>query len=332
MEEWLRFSVAYWHSFRGTGSDPFGAGTIRRPWDDGTESLENAKRRLRAAFEFFSKLGNKYWTFHDRDLAPEGATIAETNANLDQLVELAAELQKKTGVKLLWATCNLFAHPRYMHGAATSCDAHVTAYAGAQVKKGLEIAHRLGAENFVFWGGREGYLSLLNTDVKADLDHLAAFFRMVVGINRYGMLGSIDANTGSPDLGWDTDQFPMDVRNCTVIMKAVVEQAGLAPGGLNFDAKVRRESTELRDLFIAHAAAMDTFARGLKNAARIISDGVMRKSLMARYASWNSGVGARIAAGEASLEECEKVILERGDPKPSSGHQEHFEAMLNHYI
>lgn len=399
MEDWLRFSVCYWHSFRGTGSDPFGAGTIQRPWEDGTDSVENAKRRLRAAFEFFTKLGNKYWTFHDRDLAPEGATLAETNANLDQLVELAAELQKKTGVKLLWATCNLFSHPRYMHGAGTSCDAHVTAYAGAQVKKGLDIAHRLGAENFVFWGGREGYHSLLNTDVKADLDHLAAFFRMVIAYKEkigfkgqfliepkakeptrhqydydaqtvmaflhqyklkehfkinvepnhttlaghpyehdvifasaYDMLGSIDANTGSPDLGWDTDQFPMDIRNCTVIMKTVIEQGGIAPGGLNFDAKVRRESIELRDLFIAHAAAMDTFARGLKNAARIISDGVMRKSVLSRYVSWKTGMGARIAGGEASLEECEKLIHELGDPKKTSAHQEHFEAMLNHYI
>ncbi|XP_071538919.1 uncharacterized protein [Panulirus ornatus] len=399
MEDWLRFSVCYWHSFRGEGTDPFGAATIKRPWEDGTNSVENAKRRLRAAFEFFSKLGNKYWTFHDRDLAPEGDTLAETNANLDELVDLAAELQRKTGVKLLWATCNLFNHPRYMHGAGTSCDAHVTAYACAQVKKGLEIATRLGAENFVFWGGREGYNSLLNTDVKADLDHFAAFYRMVIGYKEkigfkgqlliepkakeptrhqydydaqtvmaflhqygltqhfklniepnhtmlaghpyehdvvfssaYGMLGSIDANTGSPDLGWDTDQFPMDIRNCTMIMKTVIEQGGLAPGGLNFDAKVRRESTELRDLFISHIAAMDTFARGLKNATKIISEGILRKSLNARYVSWNSGLGARMVSGEATLEECEKVIMERGDPKPTSGHQEHFEAMFNHYM
>ncbi|XP_064102057.1 uncharacterized protein LOC135212497 [Macrobrachium nipponense] len=399
MEDWLRFSVCYWHTFRGVGSDPFGTATIKRPWENGTDSVDTAKRRMRAAFEFYTKLGVKYWSFHDRDIAPEGATLAETNANLDQLVELAAELQKKTGVKLLWATCNLFNHPRYMHGAATSCDAYVTAYAGAQVKKGLEVAHRLGAENFVFWGGREGYNSLLNTDIKAELDHMAAFFRMavaykekigfkgqfliepkpkeptrhqydydsqtvmaflhqhgltqyfkinvepnhttlaghpyehdVVFASAYGMLGSIDANTGSPDLGWDTDQFPMDIRNCTVIMKTVIEQGGLAPGGLNFDAKVRRESTELQDMFIAHAAAMDTFARGLKNAAKIVSEGVMRKSLLTRYVSWNSGMGARIAAGEATLEECEKLVHDHGEPKSTSAHQEHFEAMLNHYI
>nr|XP_045593897.1 xylose isomerase-like [Procambarus clarkii] len=399
MEDWLRFSVCYWHSFRGVGMDPFGSATIKRPWEDGTDSLENAKRRLRASFEFFSKLGNKYWTFHDRDVAPEGETLAETNANLDEIVDLAAELQKKTGVKLLWVTCNLFSHPRYMHGAATSCDAHVATYAAAQVKKGLEVAKRLGAENFVFWGGREGYHSLLNTDVKAELDHLASFYKMVIAYkdkigfkgqlliepkpkepsrhqydydaqtvmaflhqyglakhfklniepnhttlaghpyehdiifaSAYGMLGSIDANTGSPDLGWDTDQFPMDIRSCTMVMKTVVEQGGVAPGGLNFDAKVRRESTELRDLFVAHAAAMDTFARGLKNAAKIISEGILRKSLNARYLSWNSGTGAKIASAEATLEECEKYIFENGNPKPGSGRQEHFEAMLNHYI
>ncbi|XP_042243577.1 xylose isomerase-like [Homarus americanus] len=399
MEDWLRFSVCYWHSFRGLGSDPFGSGTIKRPWEDDTDSLNNAKRRLRAAFEFFSKLGNKYWTFHDRDLAPEGETLAETNSNLDEVIDLAAGLQKKTGVKLLWATCNLFSHPRYMHGAGTSCDAHVTAFAAAQLKKGLEVAVRLGAENFVFWGGREGYHSLLNTDVKADLDHLAAFYNMAIaykekigfkgqfliepkakeptrhqydfdaqtvmsflhqyGLTKhfklniepnhttlaghpyehdvifssaYGMLGSVDANTGSPDLGWDTDQFPMDIRSCTMVMRTVVEQGGIAPGGLNFDAKVRRESTELRDLFIAHAGAMDSFARGLKNAANIISEGVLQKSLNTRYLSWNSGTGARIASGEATLEECEKFIMECGNPNPASGRQEHFEAMFNHYI
>lgn len=399
MEEWLRFSVCYWHSFRGAGMDPFGAATIQRPWEDGTDSVDNAKRRLRAAFEFFSKLGNKYWTFHDRDIAPEGETLAETNTFLDQLVELAAELQKKTGVKLLWATCNLFAHPRYMHGAGTSSDAHVAAYAAAQVKKGLEVAKKLGAENFVFWGGREGYHSLLSTDIKADLDHLAAFYKMVIAYKEkigfkgqlliepkpkepsrhqydydaqtvmsflhqygltqhfklniepnhttlaghpyehdiifasaYGMLGSIDANTGSPDLGWDTDQFPMDIRSCTMVMKTVVEQGGVAPGGLNFDAKVRRESTEPKDLFIAHIAAMDTFARGLKNAAKIISDGILKKSLNDRYLSWGLGTGAKIASGTFTLEECEKFILESGNPKPSSGHQEHFEALFNNYI
>ncbi|KAB7497813.1 Xylose isomerase [Armadillidium nasatum] len=345
MEEWLRFSVCFWHTFRGVGLDPFGEATIIRPWDDGSQSLSNAKRRIRAAFEFFSKLG------------------------------------------------------LYMNGAATNSNAHVTAYAGAQLKKGLEIAKRLGAENFVFWGGREGYQSLLNADVKSELDHLAAFFKMAVAFKKkigfkgvfliepkpkeptrhqydfdaqtvmaflhnyalydefklniepnhtmlaghpyehdvvmasiYGMLGSIDANTGSPDLGWDTDQFPMDVRNTTLVMKAVIEQGGIAPGGLNFDAKVRRESTALEDMFIAHIGAMDTFARGLQNASQLITDGILKKALQQRYKSWSSGIGSKIASGEATLEDCESYIKKHGNPTPDSARQEHFESVLNFYV
>ncbi|KAF2363005.1 Xylose isomerase [Trinorchestia longiramus] len=399
MEEWLRFSVCFWHSFRGVGLDPFGSGTITRPWDDGSDSLEAAKQRMRAGFEFFSKLGVKYWTFHDRDIAPEGNNLASTNANLDIMADLAEELMQKTGVKLLWATSNLFSNPRFMLGAATSSDARVTAYAAAQVKKCLDVAKRLGAENFVFWGGREGYNSLLNSDVKQELDHMAAFFRMVVAYKEkigfkgqlliepkpkeptrhqydydaqtvmaflheyglsdhfklniepnhttlaghcyehdvvmasiYGKLGSIDANTGSPDLGWDTDQFPMDVKSATLIMKTVIEQGGLAPGGLNFDAKVRRDSNDLRDLFIGHIAAMDTFARGLINASKIIEDGHLAKSVASRYSTWAGGLGAKIAASKATLEDCEKYTLEEGHPTPVSAHQEHFEAILNNYV
>lgn len=399
MEEWLRFSVCFWHSFRGVGLDPFGWGTINRPWDDGSESLETAKQRMRAGFEFFSKLGVKYWTFHDRDISPEGSNLAGTNANLDIMADLAEELMEKTGVKLLWATSNLFSNPRFMLGAATSSDARVTAYAGAQVKKCMDIAKRLGAENFVFWGGREGYNSLLNTDVKKELDNMAAFFKMVLAYKEkigfkgqlliepkpkeptrhqydydaqtvmaflaqyglsdnfklniepnhttlaghcyehdivmasvYGKLGSVDANTGSPDLGWDTDQFPMDVKSATVIMKTIIEQGGLAPGGLNFDAKVRRDSTDLRDLFIGHIAAMDTFSRGLKNAAKIIKDGLLKQAVESRYSTWSGGLGARMAAGTASLEDCEKFTLEEGHPSPISAHQEHFESILNNYM
>ncbi|XP_038057181.1 xylose isomerase-like [Patiria miniata] len=372
MEDWLRFSVVYWHTFRGVGLDPFGAPTINRPWDDGSESVENAKRRLRVAFEFFSKLGVKYWTFHDRDISPEGATLEETNRNLDEITDLAKELMAQTGVKLLWNTCNLFSHPRYMNGAATNPDAHVVAFAAAQVKKGLEVGKKLGAENFVFWGGREGYMSLLNTDVLAELTHAANFFKMavdykkkigfqgqlliepkpkeptrhqydydamtVIGFlkhfgladdfkinvepnhtmlaghpyehdivlaSKFGMLGSVDSNTGSPDLGWDTDQFPMDVRDTTLVMKAVIEQGGLAPGGLNFDAKVRRESTNLLDMFIAHIGAMDSFARGLRCAAKLVSEGAMAKMVEDRYRSFTAGIGAKIAKGTATLEECE---------------------------
>ncbi|BFZ00160.1 hypothetical protein BsWGS_03199 [Bradybaena similaris] len=399
MEEWLRFSVCFWHTFRGTGADPFGFPTLIRPWDDGSNSLENARRRLRASFEFFTKLGVKYWTFHDRDISPEGQTLAESNKNLDGIADLVDQLQKKTGVKLLWATCNLFSHPRYMNGASTNSDAHVFAYAAAQVKKGLEVAHRLGAENFVFWGGREGFHSILNTNIRAELDHMAAFFRLAVAYKKkigfkgvfliepkpkepskhqydydamtvigflrtyglenevklniepnhttlaghayehdivvasaYNMLGSVDANTGSPDLGWDTDQFPMDVRNATVVMQVILKQGGLQPGGLNFDCKVRRESTNLEDMFISHIGAMDTFARGLKNAARILEDGVIGRHVDERYSSYKSGIGAKIEAGNTSLEELEEYILAHGEPQRISGQQEHFESMLNYYV
>lgn len=399
MEDWLRFSVCYWHSFRGVGLDPFGGATISRPWEDGTDSVENAKRRLRTAFEFFSKLGNKYWTFHDRDIAPEGATWQETSRNLDELVELAAALQKQHGVKLLWATCNLFSHARYMNGAASNPDAHVFACAGAALRKGLEIAHRLGAENYVFWGGREGFTTLLNTDLKQELQHMANFFKMAVaykekigfrgqlliepkpkeptrhqydydamtvigflktyGLDKHfklniepnhtmlaghayehdvvmasamGMLGSVDANSGSPDLGWDTDQFPMDVKAATMVMQTIVDQGGLQPGGLNFDAKVRRESTDPRDLFIGHVGAMDTMARGLKVAARLHHEGTLTRAVQERYSSYKTGLGLKIANGTATLEDCEAYVMKHGEPTATSGHQEQYETIFNHYV
>jgi len=399
MEEWLRFSVCFWHTFRGTGADPFGFSTLIRPWDDGSNTMENAKRRLRAGFEFFQKLGVKYWTFHDRDIAPEGENLSETNKNLDSIVGLAENLQKETGVKLLWATCNLFAHPRYMNGASTNPDAHVFAYAAAQVKKGLDVALKLEAENFVFWGGREGFHTLLNTNIRAELDHMATFFRLaiaykkkigfngvlliepkpkeptkhqydydamtVIGFLRsyglekeiklniepnhttlaghsyehdivmasaFNMLGSVDSNTGSPDLGWDTDQFPMDVKNATMLMKVVLRQGGLQPGGLNFDCKVRRESTDLKDIFISHIGAMDTFARALKCAAKIFEDEVMSKQVQDRYISYKSGIGAKIDSGNTTLEELEEYVLQHGEPSLISGQQEHFESMFNYYM
>ncbi|KAL5017455.1 hypothetical protein ScPMuIL_007044 [Solemya velum] len=372
MEEWLRFSVCFWHTFRGTGSDPFGAATLSRPWDDGSNTMANAKRRLRAGFEFFTKLGIKFWAFHDRDIAPEGRDLAETNRNLDEIVDLALELQTKTGVRLLWNTCNLFSHPRYMNGAASNPDAHVFAYAAAQVKKSLDIAKKLGAGNFVFWGGREGYHTLLNTQILSELSHMATFFKMAVAYKKkigftgtfliepkpkeptkhqydydamtvigflkhfglendfklnvepnhttlaghayehdivmasaFGLLGSVDSNTGSPDLGWDTDQFPMDVKNATLVMKTVIEQNGLQPGGLNFDCKVRRESTDLRDMFVAHIGAMDTFARGLKCATRMMEDKFMSQHVQTRYSSYEKGIGKKIEENSTSLEELE---------------------------
>lgn len=399
MCDWLRFSVCYWHTFRGTGADPFGFPTLVRAWDDGTDSIDNAKRRMKVAFDFMSKLGVKYYTFHDRDIAPEGDTLAETNSNLDELVALAGELQAKHGIKLLWNTCNLFAHPRYANGASTNPDAHVLAYAGAQVKKSLDVAKQLGAENFVFWGGREGYYSLLNTCVRTELDNMAAFFKMVVAYKKkigfggqlliepkpkeptkhqydydsqtviaflktygldndfklniepnhttlaghchehdiavasaYGMLGSIDSNTGSPDLGWDTDQFPMNLKDAAMIVKTVVDQGGIAPGGLNFDCKVRRESTEAVDMLISHIGAMDCFAKALRVTAKINADKVLDNMKAERYSSYKSGIGAKLQQGAATLEDCVEYITAQGNPQPRSGQQEKYETILNRYL
>ncbi|XP_077971274.1 xylose isomerase-like [Styela clava] len=399
MKDWLRFSACYWHTFRGTGADPFGFPTLVRPWDDGSNSVDNAKRRLKVAFDFFDKLGIKYWTFHDRDIAPEGETLEETNKYLDEVSDYAIELMKEKDVKLLWNTCNLFAHPRYMNGASTNPDVHVLAYAAAQVKKSLEIGKKMGAENFVFWGGREGYHSLLNTNVRSELDQMANFFKMVVAYKKkigftgqlliepkpkepskhqydydamtviaflktydldkdfklniepnhttlaghcyehdivmasaYGMLGSVDSNTGSPDLGWDTDQFPMDVKSAAMVMKTIIEQGGLAPGGLNFDCKVRRESTDLEDMLISHIGAMDTFARGLIVAAKIIEEGIMDKAVKERYATFSSGLGAKVKSGAATLEECAEYIEKNGNPRLISGKQEKMESILNRYL
>jgi len=399
MKDWLRFSVCYWHTFRGMGSDMFGAPTIHRAWDDGTESMENAKRRLRVAFEFLKRLGVEYYCFHDRDVAPEGSNLSETNKNLDEIIALAKELQKETGIKLLWGTANLFSHPRYMNGAATNPDSHVFAYAAAQVKKAIEVTKELGGENYVFWGGREGYQSLLNTDTKREVDHFAAFLKMaveykkkigftgqlliepkpreptkhqydydaqtVIGFlktygldkdfklniepnhttlaghdyehdiemaSRFGMLGSIDSNTGDPLLGWDTDQFPMDVKKTTQTMLIVLRQGGLAPGGLNFDCKVRRESTDLDDIFIAHIGAMDAFARGLRIAAKIVQEDRIPKLVRERYSTYDSGIGKKIEEGTTSFEELEKYAQEHGAPKQISSKQEKYEFLFNDYV
>ncbi|MCX6904192.1 MAG: xylose isomerase, partial [Verrucomicrobia bacterium] len=380
MKDHLRFSVVYWHTFRGRMSDPFGAGTAIRPWDDGSEKLSNAKDRVRAAFEFMEKLGAPYYAFHDRDVAPEGTDLKHTNRNLDAVVRVLKEEQKRTGIKLLWGTACLFAHPRYVHGAATSCNADAFAYAGAQVKKALEVTQELGGEGYVFWGGREGYTTLLNTDLKRELDHLAKFLHMAVDykkqigfkgqfyiepkpkeptkhqydsdaaaclnflrqydlINDFklnletnhatlaghtmqhelevagstGRLGSIDANTGDLMLGWDTDQFPTDVYLTTQCMLSILKYGGFTTGGVNFDAKVRRESFEPIDLFYAHIGGMDTFARGLKIAAAIRKDGRLAEFMKRRYSSWDSGIGLKIEQGRASFRELESYIIKRGD-------------------
>jgi len=400
LREHLRFSVCYWHTFRGTGADPFGAPTLQRPWDDGSESLENARRRVDAAFEFISRLGAPFYCFHDRDVAPEGKTLSESNKNLDEIVKHLKAAQDRTGVKLLWGTANLFSHPRYMHGAATSPNADVFAYAAAQVKKAIEATHALGGENYVFWGGREGYMNLYNTDMKRELDHLARFMHMAVEhaksigftgqflfepkpkeptkhqydfdaaaclnfVRQYGLqdhvklnietnhatlaghtmmheleyasiqgaLGSIDANTGDLLLGWDTDQFPTDIYLTTQCMLIILKQGGLAPGGINFDAKVRRESFEPVDLFHAHIGGMDAFARGLKIAARLRKDGVLSNFVKNRYRSYDSGIGAQIEKGEATFASLEKYMLEKGNPAANeSGRQEMLENIINDYL
>jgi xylose isomerase len=399
MADHLRFAVVYWHTFRGTGSDPFGAATMQRPWDDGSESVENAQRRARVAFEFIEKLGAPFYAFHDRDVAPEGQTLAETNKNFDAVVKVLKEEQQRTGIKLLWGTANMFSHPRYMHGAATTCNADVFAHAAAQVKKCLEVTKELGGVNYVFWGGREGYQNLWNTNMKRELDHLARFFHMAVDYAKeigftgqfliepkpkeptkhqydsdaaaclnflraydllphfklnietnhatlaghemmheleyagmQGALGSIDANTGDLLLGWDTDQFPTNIYLTTQIMLVLLKY-GLAPGGVNFDAKVRRESFEPVDLFHAHIGGMDAFARGLKIAAAIRADGEFEQFVKDRYSSFDTGIGAEIESGKANFKSLEAYMMKKGDAAPNkSGRQEMLENLLNRYI
>ncbi|MDX6765532.1 MAG: xylose isomerase [Candidatus Methylacidiphilales bacterium] len=400
MKDHLRFAVSYWHTFRGTGQDPFGIGTALRPWDDGSSSIANAQKRARVAFEFIDKLGAPYYCFHDRDVAPEGATLAESNKNLDEVVKVLKEEQQRTGIKLLWGTACLFVHPRYMHGAATSPNADVFAYGAAQVKKALEVTHELGGAGYVFWGGREGYSTLWNTNLKREMDHLARFLHLAVEhkkkigftgpfyiepkpkeptrhqydsdsaaclnfLREYGLLehfklnietnhatlaghtmqhelevaaaaqalGSIDANTGDELIGWDTDQFPTSIYLTTQIMLSVLKAGGLTTGGLNFDAKVRRESFEPVDLFHAHIGGMDAFARGLKIAAAIRKDGRLDQFVKQRYQTWDSGIGADIEKGKVSLTDLEAYILKKNEITPNtSGRQEYLENLINEFI
>lgn len=399
MREHLRFAVAYWHTFKAEGSDPFGGPSVTRSWNAASDPMQQAEDTLRAAFEFFTKLGVDYYCFHDRDIAPEGATLSESNAILDKVIAMAKSLQDETGVKLLWNTSNMFSHRRFANGSATNPNADVFAYGASQVKKMLEVGKELGATNYVFWGGREGYETLLNTDMKREQDHLALFLGMAVDYARkigfdaqfliepkpkeptkhqydfdaatvisflraYGlqdhfklnieanhatlaahtfhhdlvvastnnMLGSVDANQGDTLLGWDTDQFPMDLYGSVHAMLVILEQGGLQPGGLNFDAKVRRASVDDEDLFIAHIGAMDSFAFGLKVAARLIEDGVLAEHKAERYRSYDSGIGASIESGDATLETLEAHTLEHGEPTPVSGKQELLETIMNQYL
>ncbi|MBX9679056.1 MAG: xylose isomerase [Gemmataceae bacterium] len=400
MKDHLRFGVAYWHTFRGAGGDPFGPGVAFRPWEDGTDSVDMAVKRVKVAFEFMEKLDVPFYCFHDRDVAPEGSNLRETNANLDKVAKALKGEQERTGIKLLWGTANLFSNKRFMHGASTSPNADVFAYAAAQVKKALETTKELGGENYVFWGGREGYSNLYNTDLKRELDHLAKFFHLAVDCKKKigfggqfliepkpkeptthqydfdaancvaflrgygladsfklnvetnhatlaghtmmhelayssinGMLGSIDANRGDLLLGWDTDQFPTDYYLTTQCMLVILGQGGLAPGGVNFDAKVRRESFEPIDLFHAHIGGMDAFAVGLKLAAQIRKEGALQDFVKQRYASWDTGIGAKIEAGQAKFEDLETYMLEKGDAAPNaSGRQEYLENLINRYL
>jgi len=399
MKERLRFSVAYWHTFRGTGLDPFGLPTICRPWEAKGGPMDVALRRMDAAFEFFQKIQTPFYCFHDRDIAPEGPTLAATKRNLEKVVAHAKKLQKATGVKLLWGTANLFGHPRYMCGAATNPDARIYAYAAAQVKAALDATAALGGANYVFWGGREGYETLLNTDLRREQDHLARFLEMAVayarkigfkgqfliepkpreptkhqydfdvasgiaflrtyGLEKHfkfnveanhatlaghtfqheletaaaaGMLGSVDANMGDTLLGWDTDQFPTDVKDVTLGLVTILKAGGLGSGGFNFDAKLRRPSTDLEDLFHAHIGGMDTFALAYKIARRILRDGELAQFVKGRYATFDSGIGKDVEKGKATLESLSRSAARMKEPKPTSGRQEYLENLINRYL
>ncbi|HEY8386602.1 MAG TPA: xylose isomerase [Porticoccaceae bacterium] len=399
MEEHLRFAVCYWHTFCGKGADPFGGNTQVFPWDEPRDPMEAARARMDAAFELFSKLGVPYYCFHDRDMAPEGGSVIASEKNLQTMVELAAERQRATGVKLLWGTANLFSHPRYMNGAATNPDFAVVTHAAAQVKAALDATVALGGENYVFWGGREGYASLLNTNTRREQEHLARFLSMardygrsigfkgtfliepkpmepskhqydfdaqtVIGFLRHhglagdfkvnveanhatlaghsfahelqmcadaGLLGSIDANRGDPQNGWDTDQFPTDLYDAVHAMMVVLESGGFSSGGLNFDAKVRRESTDMEDIFIGHIGGMDTFARALEVAFRLHHQSGIIERRRQRYASFDQGAGAQFEQGQLSLTGLRDLAIANGEPQQCSGKQEWYENILNQYL
>lgn len=398
MKEHLRFAVAYWHTMTQDGSDPFGSPTNERTWF-GKDEMETARNRVEAFFELLEKLNVEYFCFHDVDIAPQGNSLEEFFQNLDEITDLMLEKMQKTGIKLLWNTCNLFSHPRYANGAATSNNAEVYAYGAAQVKKGLEISKKLGGENYVFWGGREGYESLLNTDMAFEQDNIARFFKMAVAyaekirhkpqfllepkpkepmthqydfdaatamafIQKYGLegdfklnleanhatlaghtfehelnvardynaLGSIDANQGNPLLGWDIDEFPSNIYDTTLAMNEILENGGIAPGGINFDSKVRRTSFEMDDLILAHIVGMDTFARGLKAAAKIQEEGFFKEIKEKRYASFNEGIGKDIVSGNTDFEKLSEYALNHQEIKLESNHLEYVKSLLNDYL
>jgi xylose isomerase len=399
LKDHVKFAVAYWHSFCNTGNDPFGPGTKRFPWNESTDAVQAAKDKMDAAFEFITKLGAPYYCFHDIDLVDEGSSSAEYEKRLQALVAYAKEKQSASGVKLLWGTANVFSNPRYMNGAATNPDFAVLAYAGLQVKNALDATIALGGENYVFWGGREGYMSLLNTNMKREVEHLGRFLGMardyarkqgfkgvffiepkpceptkhqydydcatVIGFLRQfgldkdfkinievnhatlaghtfqhelqvaadaGMLGSIDANRGDYQNGWDTDQFPMHLNELIESMLVILEAGGLGGGGVNFDAKTRRNSTDPEDLFLAHIGGMDTFARAVITADKILQHSPYRKFRKERYASFDSGKGKEYEEGRLTLEDLRNFAGSNGEPRQTSGKQEWLENIINQHI
>ena len=399
MKDHFRFAMAYWHTLCGTGGDPFGPGTKEFPWAVSNDPLQAAKDKMDAAFEFMTKMGIQFYCFHDFDLVEEGNTIAESEKRVHAMVEYAKEKQKASGVKLLWGTANLFSNKRYMNGAATNPDFNVIPYAATQVKNALDATIALGGENYVFWGGREGYMSLLNTDTKRELDHMARFLHTakdyarkhgfkgtfliepkpmeptkhqydydtatVIGfLNKYGLagdfklnievnhatlaghtfqhelqmaanaglFGSIDANRGDYQNGWDTDQFPVNVYETVEALLVILEAGGFTTGGINFDAKTRRNSTDLDDNFLAHISGMDTFARALLVAADVLEKSDYKKLRKDRYASFDSGDGKAFEDGKLTLENLRDLAVKNGEPKQISGKQEYYESIINQYL
>jgi xylose isomerase len=399
MKDYFRFAMAYWHTLCGTGGDPFGPGTKNFPWATGNDALSVAKNKMDAAFEFMTKIGIPFYCFHDFDLIEEGSSVAESEKRLQSIVEFAKEKQKASGVKLLWGTANAFSNPRYMNGASTNPDFNVVAYAGAQVKNAIDATIALGGEGYVFWGGREGYMSLLNTNMKRELEHMGRFltmardyarkngfkgcfyiepkpmepskhqydfdaatvigflkehglekdFKLNIEVNHatlaqhtfqhdlqvaanYGMLGSIDANRGDYQNGWDTDQFPINLYELVEAMLVIVEAGGFTTGGVNFDAKARRNSTDLDDIFIAHITGMDMFAKALLVTDEILNKSEYKKLRKDRYASFDGGDGAAYEQGKLTLEDLRNIAAKNGEPKQISGKQELYEQLLTMYM
>jgi xylose isomerase len=399
MEEYLRFAIAYWHTFCGTGGDPFGAGTKNFPWFANPDPIERAKEKMDAAFEFITKIGAPFYCFHDSDIVDEGPQLKESERRLRIIVEYARKKQRASGVKLLWGTANLFSNPRYMNGAATNPDFNVVCHAGAQVKNAIDATIELDGANYVFWGGREGYLTLLNTNMKREQEHMARFlhtakdyarkngfkgtfliepkpmepskhqydfdaatvigflrefglmddFKLNLEVNHAtlahhtfqhelqvaadaGMLGSMDANRGDYQNGWDTDQFPNNLFELTESLLVVLESGGFKTGGINFDAKTRRNSTDLADIFHAHIGGMDTFARALLVAQSVLEKSEYKELRKQRYSSFDSGKGRQFELGKVALDELRDLAQKNGEPDQISGKQEYFENIINRYI